>query len=65
MFYFVKIGDTLENIACQFGISARAIIISNRMKAPVYIYPGMVLYIPLHFTHVLFGQPYGKDLVNE
>ncbi len=45
--HVVRRGDTVGNLAWQYGVSSRAIVAANRLKNPDLIYVGQRLLIPL------------------
>lgn len=46
IFYTVRAGDTLSNIAMRWNIPIRSLIEANNIKAPYIIYPGQQLSMP-------------------
>jgi LysM repeat protein len=56
MRYTVHYHDTLGSIAYRFGVSVDAIMRANGLRH-YHVYPGQVLWIPVHYPHYYHGHP--------
>ncbi len=63
--YIVKAGDTLDQIAAQFGVTAKAIAVENNIRNINLIYVGQRLIIPTNrydLNHTLYKIKWGDTL---
>ena len=67
----VAIGDSLYSIAKKEGVSVRAVIDINKLKAPFKLHPGEKIIIPLSKSHIVkkgetlwaISKCYGVDII--